>query len=179
VQIKESSDQKVSGAEGRLRVTEGTYAFPLTEKPNTTTEATYVFPATFGQRRLWFLQQLHPGDVSYLIPWSIRISGMLDIRALDQTLNEIVRRHEVLRTTYSMRDNGEVVQVVRESLRIPLPVEDLSACLDPEQQAHDRAVAEAGWPLDLERGPLIRARVLRLNSADHVLLLTLHHIAFD
>ncbi|HYK62131.1 MAG TPA: amino acid adenylation domain-containing protein, partial [Bryobacteraceae bacterium] len=71
------------------------------------------------------------------------------------------------------------VQVVRESLRIPLPVEDLSACLDPEQQAHDRAVEEAGRPLDLERGPLIRARVLRLNSADHVLLLTLHHIIFD
>jgi amino acid adenylation domain-containing protein len=78
-----------------------------------------------------------------------------------------------------MLDNGEVVQVVRESLRIPLPVEDLSACLDPEQQAHDRIVEEAGCTLDLERGPLIRARVLRLNSADHVLLLTLHHIFFD
>jgi amino acid adenylation domain-containing protein len=149
------------------------------EKPNTTTEATYLFPATFEQRRLWFLQQLHPRDVSYLIPWSIRISGSLDIRALEQTLNEIVRRHEVLRTTYSMLENGEVVQVVRKSLRIPLLVEDLSACLDPEQQADDRAVEEAGRPLDLERGPVIRARVLRLNSADHFLLLTLHHIAFD
>src|SRR5215472_9410822 len=149
------------------------------EKPNTTAEATYVFPATFGQRRLWFLQQLHPGDVSYLIPWAIRISGILDIRALELSLNEIVRRHEVLRSTFSMLDNGEVVQVVRESLQIPLPVEDLSACLDPEQRAHDHAVEEGGRPLDLERGPLIRARVVRLNSADHVLLLTLHHIIFD
>ncbi|MBV8846377.1 MAG: amino acid adenylation domain-containing protein [Bryobacterales bacterium] len=148
-------------------------------KSNTTTETSYVFPATSGQRRLWFLQRLHPGDVTYLIPWSIRISGSLDIRALEQTLNEIVRRHEVLRTTYSMLDNGQVVQVVGSSPRIPLRVEDLTAYLDPEQQAHDRAAEEAGSPLDLQTGPLIRARVLRLNSADHILLLTLHHIAFD
>ena len=84
-----------------------------------------MFPLTFAQQRLWFLDQLQPGNSSYSVPWSIRIEGKLDVAALDRSLNEIVRRHEVLRTTFSV-ENGEPVQVVHESMRLNLPVLDIS-----------------------------------------------------
>ncbi len=66
--------------------------------------AKYVFPATFAQQRLWFLEQLQPGSASYLIPWSLRITGNLNPEALRRSLNEIVHRHEILRTTFSWQD---------------------------------------------------------------------------
>src|SRR5205085_5476316 len=79
---------------------------------------TFVFPVTFAQQRLWFLDQLQPGSLSYLVPWAIRMSGKLDVFALERSLNEIVRRHEVLRTTFASKDE-QPVQVVRASLHIP------------------------------------------------------------
>ncbi|HEY8670269.1 MAG TPA: condensation domain-containing protein, partial [Terriglobales bacterium] len=91
----------------------------------------YVFPTTFAQQRLWFLEQLQPGSISYLVPWSLRISGKLNLPALEQSLNEIVRRHEVLRTTFSWKD-GMPVQVIAGALSIPLPVLDLSFLEGPE-----------------------------------------------
>ena len=144
---------------------------------------TYVFPATFAQQRLWFLEQLQPGGTSYLIPWSLRISGNLDPEALRRSLNEIVRRHEILRTTFSWKD-GAPVQVVAGELSVPMPVLDLSARANPEranpeEEAQKLAFAEAHKPFDLERGPLVRAQLLRLGADEHILLLTLHHIIFD
>ena len=131
-------------------------------------------PATFAQQRLWFLDQLQPGGVEYLIAWQIRLKGELDTDALHRTLNELVRRHEVFRTTYTAV-NGEVMQVIAEPAPIELQAEDVAG----EEEAGGIAAAEAATPIDLERGPVLRARLLKLAAEDHFLLLTLHHILFD
>ena len=140
----------------------------------------YQFPTTFAQRRLWFLDQLDRGNISYLIPWSIRMKGALHLEALERSLNEIVRRHEVLRTTFA-EVNGEPVQVVAESLAVRLAVTNLSylPVEEREQEAVALAAEEARRPLNLRDGPLVRGSVIRLGEDDHVLLLTLHHIVFD
>ena len=138
----------------------------------------YVFPVTFAQQRLWFLDQLQPNSASYNVAWSIRISGRLQEQALAQSLNEIVRRHEVLRTVFAEKD-GEPVQVVSASQSLPLPLLDLSANVQREAEAQRAALEESQQPLDLKNGPLVRARLLRLAEEEHVLLLTLHHIIFD
>jgi amino acid adenylation domain-containing protein len=142
------------------------------------TSGTYVFPTTFAQQRLWFLEQLQPGSVSYLVPWSLRLSGKLNVEALENSLNEIVRRHEILRTTFSWKD-GIPVQVVAGSLSISLPILDLTAASNSAEDIQRMSREEAHKPLDLERGPLVRARLLRLGPEEHVLLLTMHHIIFD
>jgi len=139
--------------------------------------AQYIFPTTFAQQRLWFLEQLQPGGTSYLVPWSLRIEGALNVSALEKSLNEIIQRHEVLRTTFAWKDETPV-QVVRPRT-LTLPILNLSGLEYPEQQAEELARAEASMPLDLERGPLFRAQLLRLNPQLHVLLLTMHHIIFD
>src|SRR5712692_3567098 len=141
-------------------------------------ENVYVFPLTFAQQRLWFLDQLQPNSSAYSVPWSIRMSGSLNADALERSLNEIVHRHEVLRTTFSVVE-GQPVQVVTPSLRVPLPVVNLSDNPDREKEAQHLACEEAQQPLDLKDGPLVRARLLRLGQEDHVLLLTMHHIIFD
>ena len=146
--------------------------------PEIESENTYVFPLTFAQQRLWFLEQLEPHATAYLIPWSIRMNGALNADALRNSLNEIVRRHEILRTTFSSVD-GQPSQVVAPSLYIPLPVVDLSQFAEREKQAQQLAAGEAQTPFDLKTGPLVRAQLLRLGEEDHILLLTMHHIMFD
>ncbi|HKD02411.1 MAG TPA: condensation domain-containing protein, partial [Terriglobales bacterium] len=146
--------------------------------PDLETQKVYVFPVTFAQQRLWFLDQLQPNSASYNVAWSIRISGQLQIPALERTLNEIVRRHEVLRTVFSEKD-GEPVQVVSASQELPLPVRDLSSHPEREAEAQQAAEREAKQPVDLRNGPLVRAQLLRLSDKEHILLLTLHHIIFD
>ena len=140
--------------------------------------AKHIFPTTFAQQRLWFLERLLPGNTSYLIPWFLRISGRLNVAALEKSLNEIVARHEVLRTTLSWKD-GTAVQVVTGRLSVPLPVTDLSRLSHAEEEARRLMREESREPLDLERGPLVRAQLLRLGEEDHVLFLTMHHIIFD
>lgn len=135
-------------------------------------------PASFLQQRLWFLDRLQPGDLSYLIPWSFRLKGDLDVSALERTLNELVRRHELLRTTFAL-SGEDVVQVIAEALTVPLPVTDLSSFDDAEERARAIASEETRRPFDLQQGPLLRACLLRLNPQDHILLMTLHHIIFD
>jgi amino acid adenylation domain-containing protein len=137
----------------------------------------FVFPTTFAQQRLWFLEQLQPGSTSYLIPWSLRIAGELNVSALERSLDEIVRRHEILRTTFSWKD--EMPMQVVGSHTFSLPVLNISGLDRPEERAAEMARAEARIPLDLEHGPLFRAQLLRLNPELHILLLTMHHIIFD
>ena len=100
----------------------------------TPSDGACVFPVTFAQQRLWFLDQLQPGGVSYNVPWSIQIKGALNVDALDRSLNEIVRRHEVLRTTFSVV-RGEPMQVVHAFLGLRLLLTDLSREKDPKQSA--------------------------------------------
>jgi amino acid adenylation domain-containing protein len=142
------------------------------------TEHVYVFPVTFAQQRLLFLNQLDPGSTSYSVPWSIRITGPLNAAALERSLNEIVQRHEILRTTYEIVE-GHPLQTVRPAVHVPLVLVDLASLPDFEREAQVAAMNEARLPLDLKNGPIVRTKLLHLGDSDHVLLVTTHHIAFD
>jgi amino acid adenylation domain-containing protein len=139
-----------------------------------------TFPLSSGQERLWFLQQLDPDSPAYNIPAAVRFIGSLDAMMLRRSLQEITRRHEALRTTFISVD-GQPVQVVQQSVSLPLPVVDLRGMPPAERdiELQTRAVAEAQRPFDLSQGPLLRTTLLRLGDAEHVLLLTLHHIIAD
>lgn len=144
-------------------------------------------PASFAQQRLWFIDQLEPGNPAYNCPIAVRLSGPLDIAALTESLSAIVARHEVLRTTFEVADEGdrageeEVVQVVWPAAPVPLPVTDLSELPEHERQERVRAelAEDTHRPFDLSQGPMLRARLLRLGPAEHVFLYDIHHIAND
>ena len=140
----------------------------------------FVFPTSFAQQRLWFLHQWEPETPLYNIPRSFRLTGWLDIAALEQSVNELVRRHESLRTFFSVVDD-QPRQVITPSLTVMLPVMDLSSIPDGERESETLRLAteEARRPFDLSRGPLLRGTLLRLAEQEHVLLLTLHHIISD
>jgi len=145
-----------------------------------TAEAVCVFPASFAQQRLWFLNQLVPGNPFYNVSANLRLVGPLNVPALEQTFNEIVQRHEILRTTFEMIE-GELQQVIASSARVPLAIGDLQALPASERQAvaAQRALAAAQQPFDLSAGPLLRVQLLQLDATDHLLLLNLHHIVTD
>ncbi len=137
-------------------------------------------PLSYAQQRLWFLQRLDPDDTAYNRPHALRIQGALDAGALERGLNEVTRRHEVLRTNFSLEE-GVPFQVVHPHRPRPLPLVDLTALPDgPREVEQLRLIAEEGaQPFDLESDPMMRACLLRQNGTEHVLLLTLHHIAGD
>lgn len=148
----------------------------LTEQPEGA--EVFVLPASFGQERLWFLDRLEPGGSVYNQPGARRISGRLDRRTLESSVNEIVRRHESLRTAFATED-GVVVQHVLPLLPYSLPVQDLSAAADGEAQLRRELAQEVSLPFDLSRAPLFRARLFVLGPEDHVLVVTFHHIVSD
>ncbi len=137
-------------------------------------------PLSFAQQRLWFLDQLEPGGFFYNIPSAIRLQGKLDLEAFEASLNDLVNRHESLRTTFASVE-GIPVQVIAPELKMNLPVVDLEYLPENEREAETQrlAVEEAQKPFELDRGPLIRATLLRLAPEEHVLLLTIHHIVSD
>lgn len=137
-------------------------------------------PLSFAQQRLWFIDQLEAGSTAYNLPLAVRLSGRLDVRALERTLSEIVRRHEVLRTSFAQVD-GRAVQVIEAATEITLKEEDISAFGEQEarEEAQRRASEEARRPFDLSHGPLLRVRLLKLHDHEHVVLLTMHHIISD
>ncbi|HSG38002.1 MAG TPA: amino acid adenylation domain-containing protein, partial [Thermoanaerobaculia bacterium] len=137
-------------------------------------------PASFAQERLWFLDRLRPGDPAYNIPDALRVRGVLSRALLEAVLGEVVRRHEALRTTFEERE-GQPVQVVAPPRPWRLPLADLSALPEEARRAEAVRVAgeEAARPFDLGRGPLLRTMLLRLDEAEHALLLTMHHIVSD
>ena len=139
-----------------------------------------TFPLSFAQQRLWFLDQWQPGSAAYNSPMALRLAGRLDADALARALTEIVRRHEALRTVY-LGLEGRPVQTVQPAAPVPLPVDDLAALPEPARAAEARRVidAETGTPFDLARGPMLRARLLRLGAEEHVLVVVTHHVAFD
>ncbi len=143
-------------------------------------EDVFVFPTSFAQQRLWILDQLQPGDPTYNIAVAVRLRGSLDVTALAESLNEVVQRHESLRTTFTAQE-GEPVQVVSRSLSLPLPVLNLQALPETDREAELEVLTaiEAQKPFDLARGPLLRAVLVQLDNHDHVLLLTMHHIISD
>jgi acyl carrier protein len=135
---------------------------------------------SFAQERLWFLDKLEPGSAGYNMPGGLRLRGVLDRAALQKSLHEVVRRHEVLRTTFEEND-GESVQRIHPHLAVDLDAVDLRDLPADVREARVDAVArdEAARPFDLARGPLLRAQLLQLAAADHVLLFTMHHIVSD
>ncbi|HZH14313.1 MAG TPA: condensation domain-containing protein, partial [Archangium sp.] len=137
-------------------------------------------PLSFAQQRLWFLEQLEPGLPTYHIPLAMRLEGALDVSALERAFQELVHRHESLRTTF--RSTGtEAIQVIHAEASLPLPLADLSALPQAQQEAEVRRLAEeeAQRPFELTRGPLLRVTLLKLADTQHVLLLTMHHIVSD
>ncbi|MFD5514916.1 amino acid adenylation domain-containing protein [Streptomyces sp. NPDC127066] len=135
------------------------------------------FPLSYAQERLWFLAQADPGSTAYVMPGALRLRGALDRAALSAALDEIVRRHEVLRTTFPDQD-GRPEQRVGPARPVPLPVLDATG-EDAEDTVAAACRAEATTPFDLTADLMLRARLLRLSDDHHVLVLGLHHIAAD
>src|SRR5215213_6974498 len=137
-------------------------------------------PLSFAQQRLWFLDGLNPESAFYNVPTAIRLRGELNVDALERSLNELLRRHEALRTSFSILD-GQAVQVITPELQIDLAQIDLTHLSDDEADTEARrlATADAQQPFDLRRAPLLRASLLRLSNEHHILLLCLHHIVTD
>ncbi|AFY92127.1 non-ribosomal peptide synthetase [Chamaesiphon minutus] len=140
----------------------------------------FVFPTSFAQQRLWFLDRLAPGNPFYNVSTALRLEGAIDFTALEQTFNEIVRRHETLRTTFVVVD-GQPLQAISPSLSIQLPLIDLRNFESQarELQLRQIATAEARQPFDLTTGPLLRVKLLQLDDVEYVLLLNFHHIVAD
>ena len=128
---------------------------------------------SYAQQRQWFLWQLEPHSGAYNIPVALRLTGVLDVAALEAAFTGLVARHETLRTTFR-QDGEQAVQVVHEALPFHLPVE---AVAEADLQA--RVAAELRAPFDLQAGPLLRVRLLRVGAEDHVLTVVQHHIVSD
>ncbi|BDA68804.1 hypothetical protein CAL7716_029700 [Calothrix sp. PCC 7716] len=137
----------------------------------------FIFGASFAQLRLWFFDQLVPGNAIYNVPTVIRLHGSLNQSALEFALNEIVRRHETLRTTFRILEE-QLVQVIAPSLLISIKTFEL-----PTQQSEAQAkyiiTQEIERPFDLSSGPLLRVILLKLSENEHILLLNMHHIVCD
>jgi amino acid adenylation domain-containing protein len=138
------------------------------------------FPLSFAQQRLWFLAQLEPFSPVYNIAAALRASGPMDVATLERSLNEIVRRHESLRTSFSSVD-GEPFQCIASSVSARIPLIDLTSLAETERESEALRIVtdEAGRSFDLAEAPLLRLRVLRLDKTEHILLLTMHHITSD
>lgn len=157
-----------------------------------------AFPLSFAQQRLWFMEQLQPGTAAYSLPIAWRIEGPLDVAAFERSLNEMLRRHASLRTTFSTANTcqtsthvresladsngvreGEARQIVRPFQPVQLPIVDLSSSADPGAEARRWMNSEAAKPFDLEQGPLFRAQMLRLGDERHIAFFNAHHIVWD
>jgi amino acid adenylation domain-containing protein len=137
-------------------------------------------PLSFAQQRLWFFDQLNPDSDTYNNLWGVQLRGTLDLAALERSISEVVRRHEVLRTSFKTV-SGEPVQVVAPAGPVSVPVVDLRALAEREREAdvRRRALALVHHPMDLSHGPLWRIELLWLAENEYVLLLAMHHITSD
>ncbi|MBN3899198.1 MAG: amino acid adenylation domain-containing protein [Nostoc sp. NOS(2021)] len=158
---------------------------------------TKELPISLTQLEFWILAQLHPGIPVYNIPLAYRLTGLLNVTALAQSLVEIVRRHEALRTTFAIASSGalakplvekpiadrQVVQKIAQQPVLPFSVVDLRKL--SESKTERKALAqrfvteEKNQPFDLEQGPLLRIKLLRLSDAEHLLIITIHHLVCD
>jgi amino acid adenylation domain-containing protein/non-ribosomal peptide synthase protein (TIGR01720 family) len=136
-------------------------------------ERTGPLPLSFAQRRLWFLSEFQPDETEYNSAFALRLTGQLDVSALTAALQELSRRHESMRTTFSEED-GEGVQIVHPAVDLPLSI---VSCAPDEVDSVLRA--EFGKPFDIRRGPLFRAALVRLSDVEHILVLSSHHIVVD
>ncbi|MFP2931860.1 amino acid adenylation domain-containing protein, partial [Pyxidicoccus sp. 3LG] len=165
----------------RLDATPGTVpSLPLQPLPRSP-EGGDALEVSYAQQRMWFMDQLQPGQVAYNMPAALRLLGPLDVDALRRTFAEVVRRHEALRTTFVTREGRPLQLIHAAPATWPLAVEDLSA-LEPsarEAALQRRMSEEAHHAFDLARGPMLRTALLRSGADEHVLVLCMHHIVSD
>ena len=137
-------------------------------------------PLSFAQERLWFLAQFEPNSAAYNIPMALRLAGALDAAVLHRCLTEVLRRHESLRICFTAGE-GEPALVIKPGASLEMPLADIGNLpeLEREETALQLCMEEAQRPFDLTRDILLRAKLLRLGEADHILILTMHHIASD
>ncbi|NBC46059.1 amino acid adenylation domain-containing protein, partial [Corallococcus exiguus] len=137
-------------------------------------------PLSFAQQRLWLLDQLQPGSAAYNIPAALRLKGQVDIESLRRAFEALVARHETLRTTL-VQHQGQPAQHIHAPTAWTMPLLDVSSLPDPQREEEARRLAnvEALRPFDLEAGPLLRTSLVRLGDAEHLLLVTMHHIVSD
>jgi amino acid adenylation domain-containing protein len=137
-------------------------------------------PLSFAQQRLWFLHQLEPNNTTYHLSFALRLTGKLNVSALEQSLNAIVQRHEVLRTTFTSL-NGQPIQIIKPILTLKIPVVNLHEYPIKKQEAEvlRLALQESQLLFNLEQEPLLRATLLHLSDRHYVLLFTIHHIISD
>ncbi|MEG4248120.1 amino acid adenylation domain-containing protein [Microcoleus sp. Pol10D4] len=137
-------------------------------------------PLSFAQQRLWFLDQLQPGNPAYNIPAAVRLKGALNVAVLEQTFQEIIKRHEALRTTFNSVE-GRPAQVIISSFNFTLPIVNLRELSQAEREAEAMRLAaeEARQPFDLTKWPLLRVTLLHLDETEYLLLVTVHHIVAD
>lgn len=147
--------------------------FPIAREGN-------AFLLSFAQERLWFLNQLAPDDTSYIVPLAFRITGPFNPKALEQGLNEVIRRHEILRTTFTTI-NDQPLQIIAPQLTLKLPIVDLRVVADPERSAQiqEKLVQVIQQPFDLTRGPLMRGVFLWQGEQEWFFALAIHHIVCD
>ena len=139
-----------------------------------------TFPLSFAQQRLWFLDQLDPGNTTYNICSVGRITGNLDLIALQQTFNAIIQRHEILRTNFTTVD-GQPVQKIAPELKFTIPIIDLQNLPETqrEQEVQRLIEAEAQKPFNLQNDNLLRVNLLQISESEYVLIFTMHHIISD
>jgi amino acid adenylation domain-containing protein len=142
--------------------------------------STNCHPLSFAQQRLWFLDQLESTNSAYTIAIALQLQGALNLTVLEKSLNEIIRRHEVLRTTFCTVE-GQAMQVIADSLTLPLTVVDLRSLAEPQREGEAQRITTQTiqQPFDLQQEPLFRATLMQLAQQDHRLLLTMHHIISD
>ncbi|MBB3105405.1 amino acid adenylation domain-containing protein, partial [Azomonas macrocytogenes] len=136
---------------------------------------------SYAQQRQWFLWQLEPESAAYHIPAALRLKGKFDLSALQSSFAALIQRHESLRTTFG-QEGEQAVQIIHDRLPFTLDVDDLpetDSTAEQDALIRTEVEAEVARLFDLERGPLLRVKLLRLGEDDHVLVLTLHHIVSD
>ena len=148
--------------------------------PGSLGEPLYRFPTSIAQQSFWYLDRLAPGNSCWNIAVRFRIAGPLDVSLLQRAVDEVVRRHDVLRTSFALID-GALAQIVHSEAMIPLPLDDLSDLASSARDAEEerRTIAEAALPFSLRTGPLLRVRLLKLAKQEHMFLVTIHHIVSD
>ncbi|WP_341716417.1 amino acid adenylation domain-containing protein [Micromonospora sp. FIMYZ51] len=162
------------GADGPSSSAAGPDPVPLVDRDG-------PIPLSYGQQRFWIIDQLAPGNPAYNIPDVVRIKGPLEPGPLRRSVDAVVARHEALRTSFGVDDEGRPVQRVAPSVSVAMPVTDLRhlPAAERRRRSEELALAEATRPFDLSRPPLLRTALLRVDEQEHLLLLTMHHSVSD
>lgn len=135
---------------------------------------------SYAQQRMWYVDQLEPGNPAYNVPWALRLRGVLDLRALQQSLDDVIKRHEILRTIFPVHE-GNLRQKISPACQNRIAVVDLRDWNKDDQEREMQRLVneEANRPFDLNTGPLLRAVLLKLEDQHHVFTFTMHHIICD